>query len=115
MKRREEEAGSLRAKIEAERPRISRTEVLARRRAGENPMLRLASDADVHGDIIRGLRRRRADLDLLRAQEILPEGACDPAAADEIVPRRRGVAGGSIAAGHGSSGADNRVPARLNE
>jgi len=35
LKRREEEAGALRAKIEAERPRISREELLARRRATE--------------------------------------------------------------------------------
>ena len=41
-------------------------------------MLRLATDADVHGDIIRGLRRRLPDLDLLRAQDALPEGAPDP-------------------------------------
>ena len=40
-------------------------------------MLRLASDADVHGEIIRGLRRRRADLDLLRAQDVLPDGTPD--------------------------------------
>jgi hypothetical protein len=41
-------------------------------------MLRLASDADVHGDIVRGLRRRRPDLDLVRAQDNLPEGTPDP-------------------------------------
>jgi uncharacterized protein (DUF433 family) len=35
LKRREEEAEALRAKIEAERPRISRDELLARRSAGE--------------------------------------------------------------------------------
>jgi len=35
LKRRTEEAESLRAKIEAERPRVSREEVLARRSAGE--------------------------------------------------------------------------------
>ena|SRR5437764_2943406 len=40
-------------------------------------MLRLASDADVHGDIIRGLRRRRPEVDLVRAQDVLPEGARD--------------------------------------
>jgi hypothetical protein len=40
-------------------------------------MLRLASDADVHGDIVRGLRRRRPDIDLLRAQDALPEGTPD--------------------------------------
>lgn len=41
-------------------------------------MLRLASDADVHGDIIRGLRRRMPALDLVRAPDALPEGAPDP-------------------------------------
>ena len=40
-------------------------------------MLRQASDADVHGDIIRGLRRRQPDIDLIRAQDALPEGAPD--------------------------------------
>jgi hypothetical protein len=40
-------------------------------------MLRLASDADVHGDIIRGLRRRVANIDLLRTQDVLPEGTPD--------------------------------------
>ena len=35
LKRRAEEAEALRAKIEAERPRVSREELLARRRAGE--------------------------------------------------------------------------------
>jgi hypothetical protein len=35
LKRREEEAGALRAKIEAERPRVSREELLARRGARE--------------------------------------------------------------------------------
>lgn len=41
-------------------------------------MLRLASDADVHGDLLRGLRRRLPDIDLVRAQEALPEGTPDP-------------------------------------
>ena len=41
-------------------------------------MLRLASDADVHGDIIRGLRRRLPGIDLVRAQDALPEGTLDP-------------------------------------
>jgi hypothetical protein len=40
-------------------------------------MLRLASDADVRGEIIRGLRRRRPYIDLLRAQDALPEGTPD--------------------------------------
>ena len=42
-------------------------------------MLRLASDADVHGEIIRGLRRRLPGIDLVRAQDVLPEGTPDPA------------------------------------
>lgn len=41
-------------------------------------MLRLASDADVHGEIIRGLRRRRPEIDLVRVQDALPEGTPDP-------------------------------------
>ena len=41
-------------------------------------MLRLATDADVHGEIIRGLRRRSSAIDLLRAQDALPEGTPDP-------------------------------------
>jgi hypothetical protein len=40
-------------------------------------MLRLASDADVHGDIIRGLHRR-ATIDSVRVQDALPEGTPDP-------------------------------------
>ena len=40
-------------------------------------MLRLATDADVHGEIIRGLRRRRPEVDLVRAQDALPEGSPD--------------------------------------
>ena len=40
-------------------------------------MLRLASDADVHGDIIRGLRRRLPEIDLVRVQDVLPEGTLD--------------------------------------
>ncbi|HKI37465.1 MAG TPA: DUF5615 family PIN-like protein [Gemmataceae bacterium] len=41
-------------------------------------MLRLASDADVHGEIIRGLRRRLSEIDLMRVQDALPEGTPDP-------------------------------------
>jgi hypothetical protein len=40
-------------------------------------MLRLASDADVRGEIIRGLHRRRPDIDLIRVQDALPEGTPD--------------------------------------
>lgn len=40
-------------------------------------MLRLASDADVHGEIIRGLRRRRPGIDSVRVQDVSPESAAD--------------------------------------
>lgn len=40
-------------------------------------MLRLAVDADVQGALVRGLRRRRPDLDLVRAQDALPPGTRD--------------------------------------
>ncbi|MGD9854696.1 MAG: hypothetical protein AB7U20_07065 [Planctomycetaceae bacterium] len=45
---------------------------------GRRPMLRLASDADVHGAIIRGMRRRRPELDLLRVQDALALATPDP-------------------------------------
>lgn len=41
-------------------------------------MLRLASDADVHGEIVRGLRRRESEIDLVRAQDALPAATPDP-------------------------------------
>ena len=41
-------------------------------------MLRLVSDADVHGDVIRGLRRRVPAIDLVRVQDNLAEGSTDP-------------------------------------
>ncbi len=40
-------------------------------------MLRLASDADVHGEIVRGLIRRVPAVDLLRVQDALAEGTAD--------------------------------------
>jgi hypothetical protein len=40
-------------------------------------MLRLAIDADVDGDIPRGLRRRLPEIDLLRVQDVLGEGIPD--------------------------------------
>lgn len=42
-------------------------------------MLRLATDADVHNGIIRGLRRCAPEIDILRVQDALPEGTADPA------------------------------------
>ncbi len=41
-------------------------------------MLRLATDADVHNAIIRGLRRRAPELDLARSRDALPQGTPDP-------------------------------------
>ena len=44
-------------------------------------MLRLASDADVHGAIVRGLRRRRPEIDLVRVSDVLGDGTPD----DEVL------------------------------
>jgi len=41
-------------------------------------MLRLVSDADVHGDVIDGLRLREPTLDLLRVQDLGLRTADDP-------------------------------------
>jgi predicted nuclease of predicted toxin-antitoxin system len=41
-------------------------------------MLRLGSDADVHGLIVRGLRQREPNLDLVRVQEVGLRTADDP-------------------------------------
>jgi hypothetical protein len=41
-------------------------------------MLRLASDADVHGDILHGLHRRMPEIDPVRVQDALPEQTPDP-------------------------------------
>ncbi len=41
-------------------------------------MLRLVSDEDVHGDIIRGLLRREPALDLVRVQDIGLDHTPDP-------------------------------------
>ena len=45
-------------------------------------MLRLATDADVHGDVIRGLRRREPGLDLVRVQDVGLRTADDAAILD---------------------------------
>ena len=41
-------------------------------------MLRLAADENFNYDIVRGLRRRRPDLDIVRVQEAGLSGAVDP-------------------------------------
>jgi hypothetical protein len=40
-------------------------------------MLRLASDADLPGGLVRGLRRRSPEISLIRVQDALPEGTAD--------------------------------------
>jgi hypothetical protein len=42
-------------------------------------MLRLVADENCNNDIVRGLLRRRPDLDLVRVQDIGLHGAEDPA------------------------------------
>ena len=41
-------------------------------------VLRLLSDENVPGHLIRGLRRRQPDLDLVRVQEVGLDGVDDP-------------------------------------
>lgn len=41
-------------------------------------MLRLLTDENFNGEIIRGLRLRRSELDLVRVQDVELEGAGDP-------------------------------------
>jgi hypothetical protein len=41
-------------------------------------MLRLAADENFNGDIVRGLRRRNPELDLVRVQDVGLTGADDP-------------------------------------
>jgi hypothetical protein len=41
-------------------------------------MLRLATDADVNGAIVRGLRLRIPGIDLIRSQDFLKEGTPEP-------------------------------------
>jgi len=40
-------------------------------------MLRLAADDKFNGDIVRGLRRRNPDLDIIRVQDVGLSGADD--------------------------------------
>ena len=42
-------------------------------------MLRLAADENFNGDIVRGLLRRKPDLDIIRVQDVGLSGADDPA------------------------------------
>ena len=78
LKKRKEEAEALRAKIEAERPRSRGNSCWPAAVPRRRPVLRLASDADVHGAIIRGLRRRLPEIDLVCALDALTEGTPDP-------------------------------------
>jgi len=41
-------------------------------------MLRLVSDENIHGDLVRGLRRKCPDVDIVRVQEVGLQGADDP-------------------------------------
>lgn len=43
-----------------------------------NALLRMAADENFNGDIVRGLLRRRPDLDLVRVQDAGRSGADDP-------------------------------------
>jgi len=52
-------------------------------------MLSLLSDESVHGAVIRGLRRRRPELDLVRAQEAGLSNTPDPVVLEAAATRGR--------------------------
>ncbi len=52
-------------------------------------MLRLVSDEQLNGDVIRGLLRRQPDLDLVRAVDVGLQGATDPAVLDWAAQENR--------------------------
>lgn len=52
-------------------------------------MLRLATDADVHGDLIRGVRRQSPEVDLVRVVDALPLGTHDRAVLEWAASEQR--------------------------
>ncbi len=52
-------------------------------------MLRLAADENFNGNIVRGLLRRRPDLDIVRIQDVGLAGADDPAILAWAAEQRR--------------------------
>ena len=52
-------------------------------------MLQLVSDENFNGDIVRGLLRRRPDLDLVRVQDVGLLGADDPAVLEWAATQNR--------------------------
>ena len=52
-------------------------------------MLRLLADENLNNDIVRGLMRRKPDLDLVRVQDVGLSGADDPAVLDWAAQRGR--------------------------
>lgn len=52
-------------------------------------MLRLAADENFNNDIVRGLLRRNADLDIVRIQDTGLSGADDPAVLEWAAQERR--------------------------
>ena len=77
LRQRQAQATAFKTKIEAERPRVRREASGASQTSRRRAMLRLAIDADVHGEIVRGLRRRRSELDLVRVQDFLAPATDD--------------------------------------
>jgi len=52
-------------------------------------MLRLAADENLNNDIVRGLLRRRPDLDIVRVQDVGLSGADDPTVLEWAARERR--------------------------
>ncbi len=52
-------------------------------------MLRYLADENFHGDVVRGLRRRSATLDIVRVQDVGLSGAGDPVVLDWAAREKR--------------------------
>ncbi len=52
-------------------------------------MLRLLADENLNSDLVRGLQRRKPDLDIVRAQDVGLSGADDPALLEWAAQERR--------------------------
>lgn len=55
-----------------------RDRLLARRRSPPGPVLRLAADENFNNDSVRGLIRRKPEVDIVRVQDVGLSGADDP-------------------------------------
>jgi hypothetical protein len=55
-------------------------------------MLRLTADENFNNDIVRGLRRRKPEIKIVRIQDVGLSGVDDPVVAGMVCPRRANLA-----------------------